>query len=117
MYGLAYHLGEGHVLKTKHAHGFGGVLAYHLGEGRVLKTHVALGVGVGVAYHLGEGRVLKVCPVQSPLWTGHMGYLRIIMDSRIIVGNRLLFSLATLGQLRAFLVSLSINDQLPFAML
>ena len=34
-------------------------LAYHLGEGRVLKTPIALRCAAGSAYHLGEGRVLK----------------------------------------------------------
>ena len=34
-------------------------LAYHLGEGRVLKTKLARGLFLALAYHLGEGRVLK----------------------------------------------------------
>ena len=35
------------------------LLAYHLGEGRVLKTRLSLAVRFSSAYHLGEGRVLK----------------------------------------------------------
>ena len=34
-------------------------IAYHLGEGRVLKTRMATLERRGQAYHLGEGRVLK----------------------------------------------------------
>ena len=34
-------------------------IAYHLGEGRVLKTYVPSGTAENTAYHLGEGRVLK----------------------------------------------------------
>ena len=35
------------------------LLAYHLGEGRVLKTIWRFLMLSGSAYHLGEGRVLK----------------------------------------------------------
>ena len=35
---IAYHLGEGRVLKTWNYYCTNWVLAYHLGEGRVLKT-------------------------------------------------------------------------------
>ena len=34
-------------------------IAYHLGEGRVLKTKPGEWVNLDEAYHLGEGRVLK----------------------------------------------------------
>ena len=34
-------------------------IAYHLGEGRVLKTAYSLVSASLIAYHLGEGRVLK----------------------------------------------------------
>ena len=41
-------------------------IAYHLGEGRVLKTTAAMHpVWVG-AYHLGEGRVLKTRIQSNP---------------------------------------------------
>ena len=56
---IAYHLGEGRVLKTCRPAIIVMALAYHLGEGRVLKTpcnHASRGIR---AYHLGEGRVLK----------------------------------------------------------
>ena len=57
--GIAYHLGEGHVLKTGSPRAPSPSRAYHLGEGRVLKT-VWFGRTVSsLAYHLGEGRVLK----------------------------------------------------------
>ena len=36
---VAYHLGEGRVLKTIYSHKPRYHLAYHLGEGRVLKTN------------------------------------------------------------------------------
>ena len=36
--GVAYHLGEGRVLKTVSFRFSLSLLAYHLGEGRVLKT-------------------------------------------------------------------------------
>ena len=34
-------------------------VAYHLGEGRVLKTQIESVKAAAAAYHLGEGRVLK----------------------------------------------------------
>ena len=34
-------------------------IAYHLGEGRVLKTRLRRCLSECLAYHLGEGRVLK----------------------------------------------------------
>ena len=56
---IAYHLGEGRVLKTFRARSISAVTAYHLGEGRVLKTMSSLERAMRRAYHLGEGRVLK----------------------------------------------------------
>ena len=56
---IAYHLGEGRVLKTNGAISDYGGGAYHLGEGRVLKTIEPAMFAVLTAYHLGEGRVLK----------------------------------------------------------
>ena len=58
---IAYHLGEGRVLKTNPHDSNDRRTAYHLGEGRVLKTLVIKLYGRCVAYHLGEGRVLKTC--------------------------------------------------------
>ena len=40
-------------------------LAYHLGEGRVLKTFAVMSRMTALAYHLGEGRVLKTYIVQA----------------------------------------------------
>ena len=34
-------------------------LAYHLGEGRMLKTSITVNFDSNAAYHLGEGRMLK----------------------------------------------------------
>ena len=56
---LAYHLGEGRVLKTPDMNDRYLDEAYHLGEGRVLKTPLACAPRDPAAYHLGEGRVLK----------------------------------------------------------
>ena len=47
------------MLKTKPALDEIAILAYHLGEGRVLKTDEVVKYGTKLAYHLGEGRVLK----------------------------------------------------------
>ena len=58
---VAYHLGEGRVLKTRSYYAGDKNTAYHLGEGRVLKTSSTLSLLLGLAYHLGEGRVLKTC--------------------------------------------------------
>ena len=55
----AYHLGEGHVLKTNLIKYQLFHVAYHLGEGRVLKTGAGRSFDTKTAYHLGEGRVLK----------------------------------------------------------
>ena len=57
--GLAYHLGEGRVLKTNAGLLSADASAYHLGEGRVLKTSALIDGMHRQAYHLGEGRVLK----------------------------------------------------------
>ena len=43
------------MLKTNAERAINEVLAYHLGEGRVLKTYVVVVVLLGVAHHLGEG--------------------------------------------------------------
>ncbi len=56
---IAYHLGEGRVLKTVTTMPRTHHSAYHLGEGRVLKTSMDYLLGYAGAYHLGEGRVLK----------------------------------------------------------
>ena len=56
---IAYHLGEGRVLKTFPDITEFSSLAYHLGEGRVLKTALRSSADQDQAYHLGEGRVLK----------------------------------------------------------
>ena len=56
---LAYHLGEGRVLKTGRSVPCSRASAYHLGEGRVLKTWSKQLTFGFKAYHLGEGRVLK----------------------------------------------------------
>ena len=60
---LAYHLGEGRVLKTWKAATMRPPSAYHLGEGRVLKTPPWDYGFAPRAYHLGEGRVLKTSMV------------------------------------------------------
>ena len=56
---IAYHLGEGRVLKTHVRVMRSATAAYHLGEGRVLKTTDQSRSTARLAYHLGEGRVLK----------------------------------------------------------
>ena len=56
---IAYHLGEGRVLKTINEFTQPALEAYHLGEGRVLKTILVDSKAQVEAYHLGEGRVLK----------------------------------------------------------
>ena len=52
---VAYHLGEGRVLKTARRSSATATRAYHLGEGRVLKTHYRWCRTGWIAYHLGEG--------------------------------------------------------------
>ena len=47
------------MLKTLYVFAFVLSLAYHLGEGRVLKTYLGIAYPLSRAYHLGEGRVLK----------------------------------------------------------
>ncbi len=47
------------MLKTEVNHVPLADLAYHLGEGRVLKTNAGKEQDPPKAYHLGEGRVLK----------------------------------------------------------
>ena len=47
------------MLKTSTPEWKDHILAYHLGEGRVLKTPVDYDTVKEEAYHLGEGRVLK----------------------------------------------------------
>ena len=47
------------MLKTKWPIGSAVMVAYHLGEGRVLKTMATVLIPLLTAYHLGEGRVLK----------------------------------------------------------
>ena len=66
---LAYHLGEGRVLKTASSSHSYPSPAYHLGEGRVLKTTPLTACSAIRAYHLGEGRVLKTSFIE--LWQGY----------------------------------------------
>ena len=47
------------MLKTIEEYKYRAKIAYHLGEGRVLKTGIRCTAEIGGAYHLGEGRVLK----------------------------------------------------------
>ena len=51
------------MLKTSSVVWLAHVIAYHLGEGRVLKTVNKMGSDMTEAYHLGEGRVLKTVPM------------------------------------------------------
>ena len=62
---VAYHLGEGRVLKTVAFWVSLRLVAYHLGEGRVLKTYSKMERRGRRAYHLGEGRVLKTIDQSS----------------------------------------------------
>ena len=47
------------MLKTFQDDEIGLTVAYHLGEGRMLKTQTKWLKSLSIAYHLGEGRMLK----------------------------------------------------------
>ena len=81
---IAYHLGEGRVLKTRYVGVYRPSGAYHLGEGRVLKTMGLLTALDALAYHLGEGRVLKTqAPTTAPRWRAyHLGEGRVLKTAR-----------------------------------